>query len=70
MTSMARKLDSGVLDTACRRLKEELGCSDERAFDLLYGWAADCKDKPVYGLAQVVARGNCLEYLRKTHKKH
>ncbi len=68
MTTVARKIDPGVLDTACRRLKNELGCSDERAFDLLYGWAADAEGKPVYGLAQVVALEERIYRSRKCRK--
>ncbi len=65
---MAQKLDPGVLDTACRRLKNELGCSDERAFDLLYGWACGSEGKPTYGLAQVVACEERLYHGRKRRK--
>ncbi len=68
MTGMARKIDPGVLDTACRRVKEELGCSDEQAFDLLYGWACNCKDAHVYGLAQMATRRNCVPAPGKTRK--
>ncbi len=50
-----RKIDTGVLDTTCRRLKQELGCSDERAFELLYGWCVE-KEAHSFGLTQVAAR--------------
>jgi hypothetical protein len=49
--------DTAVLHTACRRLERELGCSSERAFDLLYG-AASSQGGGLYELAGIIARAS------------
>ncbi len=69
MSGYPLKAEPGVLDTACRRIREELGCSDERAFDLLYGWVESSQNAPCHGLAQVVVARGSKRYLFKTTKK-
>lgn len=69
MTRQPRTIAPGVLDTACRQLKQELGCSDARAFELLYGWAESCKLGQAFGLTHIMTRGTTLELLRKNWKK-
>jgi hypothetical protein len=69
MMQQPRKIAQGVLDTACWQLKQELGCSDERAFDILYGWAETCKDARAFGLTHIVTRVATLAVLRKNLKK-
>ncbi len=43
------------MQTACTRLEQELGCSTERALDLLYG-AANSQGGGLYELAGIIAR--------------
>ncbi len=50
-------VDPAIMDTACRRLEQELGCSEERAFNLLYGAAAS-QGGGLYELARIIARAN------------
>ncbi len=69
MRRQARNTDPGVLDTACRQLKQQLGCSDEQAFELLYGWAETCKGTQAFGLTQMVTRGAALDVFWKKWKK-
>jgi hypothetical protein len=66
----AEKVDPAVMDTACRRLEAELGCSEERALNLLYGAAAS-QGGGLYELAHIIARAidvkpyiNALEKFR------
>ncbi len=51
------QVDPTVMDTACRRLEQELGCSEERALNLLYGAAAS-QGGGLYELAHIIARAN------------
>lgn len=69
MTRQPRQIAPGVLDTACRQLRQELGCSDERAFEILYGWAETCKNAQAFGLTHIVTRVATLAVLRKDLKK-
>jgi hypothetical protein len=64
-----KKIAPGVLDTTCRQLKQELGCSDERAFEILYGWAETCKNAQAFGLTHIVTRVATLAVLCKNLKK-
>lgn len=50
-------VDPAVMQTACRRLEQELGCSTERALDLLYGCASS-QGGGLYELASIIARAN------------
>ncbi len=50
-------VDPTIMDTACRRLEQELGCSEERALNLLYGAAAS-QGGGLYELAHIIARAN------------
>ena len=46
--------DPKVVQAACDRLQQVLGCSEERAFDLLYGAAAS-QGGGLYELASIIA---------------
>ncbi len=60
--------DPDVLQMACQRVQQVLGCSEERAFDLLYG-AAAAQGGGLYELARILTRAHDVTpYLRALEK--
>ncbi len=60
--------DPKVVQAACDRLQEALGCSEERAFDLLYGAAAS-QGGGLYELASIIAHAiHPLAYVEALEK--
>ncbi len=63
-------VDPAVMQTACRRLEQELGCSTERAFDLLYG-CANSQGGGLYELASIIAHARDVKpYVNALEKYH
>jgi hypothetical protein len=66
----AEPIEPAVVDTACHRLEQAMGCTYERAFDLLYGAAAS-QGGGLYQLARIVSRASDVKpFVRERGKFH